>query len=488
MWPDSISASHFTRELDLWRALQALGHVAIWKFSAAIVLVTVAMQSGMVCSEVVVEADAPVVRDMDATQLIGTYENVELPTESESRCADFIRIGRVEPLQSDGGVLYVLPHSFISLPQAGGGVAECEASAVDSPFTPQSATILRRDDQITLDRDNPLINAFALANERFFLGVEVGDRVCGLTTVLDGSPSMWMAPEQLISAPSGPGGFIIRFMPGRKYAFYFDAENPCVFAGDAREVGVPTAARSPTPSVTSVPSATPGSSPSPSASLSPGAQQATASPFISPANSIPISQVPALGSRSVCFPANAMVTLPDSRLCRMSDLRVGTTVATIEHHACTVIGFTHQIRTVQSWMIRLYLETNQTLDASPAHYVYVLQRKRWQETSSAEPLQIVRADDVRVGDRLLNVNRNAVHVAHVELVLANGLYNPQTTCGDLIVNGLLVTTYTGAVGSPITGHALMTAWRAVDRMMPSVGFVDWTRCSLAPGSYGICAR
>lgn len=477
------------------------------------------------------------VRDIDATQLIGTFENLEVPSTGTSRCADFIRVGQVEPLQTDVGVLYVLPHRFISLPQEGGGEAQCIGTAVDSPVTQESATVLRRDDQITLDRNSTLIDAFALAGERFFIGVEIGDRVCGLTRLPNGSPSMWMAPGREIAVAMGSAGFIIRFVPGRKYAVFFDEVDPCVFSGDAREAGVPTAASSASPSISPAPQGSP--APSilpPSGDDSSGAPESSgpqSDSFVPPRTSFGFSPVSGLPPERVCFPASAFVALRRGESRLISDIQLGDVVATAakfnyqhrHHDECTVIGFTHRDANARTWMVKLHVITNETLVLSAGHYIYISRHEHHHEhrhqhqnqfdrcylgddredcregllleysDSSKQSarwrrkLELGRADNVQVGDSLvLGIRRELVPVSRIESVFVKGLYNPQTTCGDLIVDGFLASTYTAAVGAPLTGHALMAPWRASDRLLSSFGMANWWRLSIASASYRLYKR
>ena len=57
-----------------------------------------------------------------------------------------------------------------------------------------------------------------------------------------------------------------------------------------------------------------------------------------------------------------------------------------------------------------------------------------------------------------------MHVTSITSVWANGLYNPHTMNGDIVVDGILTSTYTSAI-NPTLAHAAL--WPV--RMLHSVG-------------------
>lgn len=76
---------------------------------------------------------------------------------------------------------------------------------------------------------------------------------------------------------------------------------------------------------------------------------------------------------------------------------------------------------------------------------------------------MVAGGDVRKGDRLVQGGGDTAKervVAEVRRVAGRGLYNPQTLHGDIVVDGMLVSTYTKTV-PPQGAHALLTPLRAV---------------------------
>lgn len=481
------------------------------------------------------EDDGKVVRDMDATQLTGTYWNINPSTDDTTkRCPDGVRISRVEILQSENGVLYILPHRFISLPLEGGGSTSCEGNPIDSSIATESATVLRRDTQTQLDRNDSLINEFALADERFFVGVELGTRTCGLLSLASDTVSLWMSPEREISVPFPDTGLSITYQRGSKYVYYY-TDTPCVFKGDARERGVVTAApsmsssRTPAPSQSRPPAPSPGG-PSPSDGASTSATFGSApsdgaasgvSPFVPGPVVIAASPVPGLSNSTgrVCFPGRSTVIVYDSVYANdntlltngcqtecgqnlaMEFLKIGHIVAAgIKGERDTVIGFTHAAPYEWTRMVQLTTEDNRTLVASGGHFVYV-QRSHCtvcgtacsssettrdgrpeaslNDVNKAQCWQTMKSESVQVGDKLIDAKDGMPKtVTRTEFVDAKGLYNPQTFSGNIVVNGFVVTTFTTVVRNTHTGHALMTPWRLWERIRIRYFYKTWTewRC------------
>jgi len=64
---------------------------------------------------------------------------------------------------------------------------------------------------------------------------------------------------------------------------------------------------------------------------------------------------------------------------------------------------------------------------------------------------------------MLNVEAGSTIVVGVSAVSAKGLYNPQTVQGDVIVNGIVSSTYTTTV-EPKAAHAFLAPMRALFRV------------------------
>ena len=457
---------------------------------------------------------------MRPEQIWGTYRNIDLRLSTSTACPPGIIIKQVE-IATDPRypVVFLVPHSFIELDLGSGAVQTCQITKIDDPLiNNKSATrFLRDSDIVNLDRNNPLIDAFALENQRFFLASEVGKRVCGARTLPAGTQSMWMAPTVDISvAVSANSSLKMNFRPGFKYVYYFSTTSPCLFKGDAREQGVirrvtpspsPTRTPIPTPSSSRTPTPSPASggggggegegeggsetgAPDPSASGEGG----LVPPITPPPNAIGASATPspqkvlpgsdATGSESgdgpednggeggACFPAVAIVHLSDGQTASMEKLRVGHQVLVNKqrNEYSHVFAFSHSSRSIMSEFVRLRTTRNHTLILSPYHFVY----------ANNKP---VLAKAVAISDMLHHASGDAA-VVSTDRVRMRGLYNPQTLHGDIVVNGFRATTFTMHGGGVITAHAALSPVRMLGMWLWKMG--DLMRCYVSWGSY-VCS-
>ncbi len=151
-----------------------------------------------------------------------------------------------------------------------------------------------------------------------------------------------------------------------------------------------------------------------------------------------------------CFPANAMVTRWDGSQVRMDQVRIGDVLGNAAgRRASAVYMFTHRNRDVYTRFVRLHFGRDRTLAASSGHFVYVNGGLK-------------EMDQVSVGDSLQGDDGTMLRVWKVDEVWETGLYNPHTTSGELVVNGVRVSAYTRAVKSA-AAHGILAVLRALHR-------------------------
>jgi desert hedgehog len=151
---------------------------------------------------------------------------------------------------------------------------------------------------------------------------------------------------------------------------------------------------------------------------------------------------------SKCFPAHATVTLRSGASSRMDELAVGDAVHIGNGDFSEVFMFTHKLSGALSAFRRLTSASGAGVELTDGHYIYA---------GGA----LVRARDVAVGDELAVDGGAALsRVVRVEVVEARGLFNPQTLHGDIVVDGVVASTYTTAL-EPGLAHALLAPLRAV---------------------------
>jgi len=153
---------------------------------------------------------------------------------------------------------------------------------------------------------------------------------------------------------------------------------------------------------------------------------------------------PGSSSSPACFPAHATVQLVNGSSLRMDEISVGDKVlVNADKDYSDVFMFSHRMpaSAVTADFVKLQTETGHELMLTPNHYLYVNGN-------------MAVASTVKVGDTLRSQDGSAVIVTHVTSATAAGLYNPNTLHGDLVVNGIVVSTYTSDV-NPTLAHAAL---------------------------------
>lgn len=152
-----------------------------------------------------------------------------------------------------------------------------------------------------------------------------------------------------------------------------------------------------------------------------------------------------LNAERACFPGSSNLHALDGTV-RMSD---------VQHGAKALVGgdvyfFGHRSVGSMSRFVEItHSGQNKPLVISPQHYLYVNDR-------------LTTASSVRVGDRLRDADGYAVLVTKVGSVVERGLYAPTSLDGDLIVDGVRVSSYTAAV-HPTLAHWLLSPLRLAYR-------------------------
>lgn len=151
---------------------------------------------------------------------------------------------------------------------------------------------------------------------------------------------------------------------------------------------------------------------------------------------------------SACFPASASVTLKTGKVTTMDELVVGDSVLTRDGHFSEIYAFAHKLSSVHPKFYRIATRSGHSLTLSSGHYLYLNG-------------QMQAAKTAMVGDHLVLGSGVETKIASIEeRVFGRGLYNPMTVSGDILVNGLLASTYTTAV-EPALSHALLMPPRVI---------------------------
>lgn len=195
-----------------------------------------------------------------------------------------------------------------------------------------------------------------------------------------------------------------------------------------------------TPTISAVPS--PGTSPTEAVTASETASE-SASASETPAPTPAATPEPS----SVCFPSDARVHLEDGRVKSMSELETGDRVhvANSAYAYSDVYLFTHKTTAPTTTMVQVQVANGLAMiELSPGHYVPIAGNRK----------RLVAARTLKIGDQLSLANGTTVGITSVRAIRKQGLFNPQTLTGNIIVNGIAVTGYTDAV-HPLLARILL---------------------------------
>lgn len=151
---------------------------------------------------------------------------------------------------------------------------------------------------------------------------------------------------------------------------------------------------------------------------------------------------------SECFPALATVLVEDGSTKTMEQLVVGDRVQVGPSRFSEIILFTHRLPRGMHDFVHLYI-ANQVIPL-------VLSRGHILPANG----KMKAAWEMRVGDIVELGNGNTTAIENIRFGRAQGLFNPQTEDGRIVVDGIVASTYTTAVDMNIA-HALLAPLRFV---------------------------
>lgn len=269
----------------------------------------------------------------------------------------------------------------------------------------------------------------SVQNLSFYAGVESAPRVCG-KWAFNASVISWYVynggSDPVVDSELG-----LELEPGYVYLTYEHFSDICIYRANAND-DLDVSATSPSPSTTKSPGAEP-------------------------------TREAGEDSGSVCFPARATVELADGRLVTMDQLKIGDAVrSSTDGSFSDVYMFSHNDGHVAAVFVRIETRSGSHIELTPGHYIYLDGRPKMARLA-------------RVGDVLHLSNGSTTDIISVRRIQASGLFNPHTLHGDIIVNGLLVTSWTTAVAAPVAA-VMLAPLRFPYMVMPQVvshPFSNW---------------
>eukprot|EP00042_Codosiga_hollandica_P021702 m.77018 g.77018 ORF g.77018 m.77018 type:complete len:247 (+) comp50476_c0_seq1:93-833(+) len=163
-----------------------------------------------------------------------------------------------------------------------------------------------------------------------------------------------------------------------------------------------------------------------------------------------------------CFPASALVELEGGVHRSMADLKIGDRVRVGRSAYSDIYMFSHRDLIANLTFVRVDTASAALL-LTEDHYLYVNNR-------------LAAAKTLKVGDQVLDGDGFSMTVLAVSSQQSTGLFNPHTLHGDIVVDGILTSTYTASI-APTLAHSML--WPV--RMLYTLG-IDTEKDSFAQGS------
>jgi len=156
----------------------------------------------------------------------------------------------------------------------------------------------------------------------------------------------------------------------------------------------------------------------------------------------------AVEMKCACFPGDAAVTLEGGAQKAMRDLNVGDKVLVGKGVYSEVFMFSHRLADAEATFVEITTAST-TLALTRGHYLYANGK-------------LSEARHVKVGDNVTLADGKPALVTAIAAVRKEGLHNPHTLQGDIVVDGVLTSTYTAAF-SPTLAHVVLAPLRAMYR-------------------------
>lgn len=151
-----------------------------------------------------------------------------------------------------------------------------------------------------------------------------------------------------------------------------------------------------------------------------------------------------------CFPSHSTVQLESGEIRRIDSLSIGDRVLVGSGLYSTIFMFTHKVSDLVSPFVFIITQSGAKLSLTKGHYLYAND-------------VLVPAGNVVIGDFLMLGDGTFSSVVSVDVTSARGLFNPQTEHGDIVVDGVVASTFTTAL-EPALAHGILAPFRFLCRL------------------------
>lgn len=149
-----------------------------------------------------------------------------------------------------------------------------------------------------------------------------------------------------------------------------------------------------------------------------------------------------------CFSSHATVDVKGSGEVRMDQVKVGDQVLTAQGNYKTIYSIDHRHPTKLAEFIQIHSSQSRPIELTEKHMLYL-----------AGHTYPVPASTVKVGDQVQTLD-GPRHVTKISTVTREGVFNPLTVDGTIVVNGIIASVYSAALSNhdwiEIAGHKIMT--------------------------------
>lgn len=144
-----------------------------------------------------------------------------------------------------------------------------------------------------------------------------------------------------------------------------------------------------------------------------------------PPNAVPRSPIPL----QICFDGSSIVVTDEKGVTQMQHLRIGDMVLVKDGYFEPVYSFGHYDSSSHGNFLRISVSSKSALTISREHMLFVRSKN------------FIPASLVRIGDELLDASGASTKVERIESVVSQGLFAPFTPSGQLVINGIVVSSF-----------------------------------------------
>ena len=124
--------------------------------------------------------------------------------------------------------------------------------------------------------------------------------------------------------------------------------------------------------------------------------------------------------------------------------------------------FSHQNHQIRTEFVEILTGSGTKFLASPDHYIWVHADNNATEDPISIKAKLVKACDVRLGHKLLQTTPTQITpiralVVRISRSTRQGLFNPHTSSGTIVVDDILASTFTSTLPPSLTLHSVITS-------------------------------